>query len=1123
MLHLHFANRYEDLRDLLLARLAGQRDDVFAADQVITPSAAIRRDVALAVADREGVCANVEFMFLARWLWVQVARVVKDVAAESPFDPAALAWRVYGAFGDAEFVAAQPRLAAYLQAAGADDVMRYELAVKTAGLLEQYVTYRTDWLAQWQGQRHIALPAADDAARADERWQAALWQRIAKELDLGAEHPIELLVNELKRGGAERARQAGLPSAVHVFALSAVPPLHIQALQALGRWIDVHLYVVNPCAEYWFEVIAPKRLSHLAARGRDQGQEVGNRLLAAWGRQTQSHIDLLVDAAGEGMEDDARFERNLAGTLLARIQNAILELREVEPGSIALAPADRSIEVHLCHSLTRELEVLHDHLLGLFAAGDGLRPCDVLVVTPDLEAAAPMIEAVFGTSPPERRIPFTITGRSRTTINAPVRELLTLMALVASRCPATAVYALLQQPLIARRYGLDDDALQQVHGWMLDAGIHWGLDSEQVQSLDLPGAGRHSVADGLDRLFLGYALPGGIAEPLGDMLASGDAEGSSAVALGAFWRYVAALQDLRDQFARPKKPTEWAAALHAAIDTFMDPADEDLDDLSELHGAIAELAQAMERGGLDQPVAAGVVRQALESVLDDPARGGVPGGSLTFASMSSLRSLPYPVVCAIGLNDGAFPTTDRPAEFDLMALQPRRGDRQRRADQRNLFLDLLLAARRSLYLSYTGRSVLDNTSLPPSVLVDELLDVLVPAIAEDLNAPESLKKARERLLVAHPLQPFSPAAFNIASDPRLRSFDSELAQALRGSLAAPVPLDSVTIPKPGEEERDIEIDPDDENAVIEPARRFFTVPLAAPGDEWRDVSLEQLIQFFRNPSRYLLGQRMRISLPRTEDELEDDEPFFLNIPSRSALANRLLPILLAEQDHDSESVRRLAAAGTELPDGALGAVVLDRELDAIQRFAAAVRQATAAPLLPPHQATIALDIDGETWRVRAGFADLRSHGLVRWRYDQARATDLLQAWITHLVLCADPPPGAEPTTQWLFLDEPRRFQPRPDAREQLTELVRLYRRGLCYPLPFFPKSAWKYLTGGRSVSKANAQGAWQVIKRNPFAEGADPAYQLAFRGVIDPLADTDFYDLAEKIFGPMLQEKGAAP
>jgi exodeoxyribonuclease V gamma subunit len=285
--------------------------------------------------------------------------------------------------------------------------------------------------------------------------------------------------------------------------------------------------------------------------------------------------------------------------------------------------------------------------------------------------------------------------------------------------------------------------------------------------------------------------------------------------------------------------------------------------------------------------------------------------------------------------------------------------------------------------------------------------------------------------------------------------------------------------------------------------------------------VEQLIAFFRNPSRYLLRERMGISLPRAEDGLADDEPFLPDVPSRTALADRLLPVLLAGQQHDGDAIHRLAAAGTELPDGALGAVVLQRELETLRQFANEVRQATAAPVLPPHQAAIELEIDGETWRVQAGFADLRAQGLVRWRYDQARATDLLQAWITHLVLCADPPPGVEPTTQWLSLEEPRRFAPRPDAREQLAALVRLYRRGLCEPLPFFPKSAWKYMSEGRSIPKA--EGAWRVSKNTPFAEGADPAYQLAFRGVADPLADTDFYDLAGKIFKPMLGEEGAAP
>lgn len=158
MLYVHYANRYESLARRLLDELGGTRENVFVSDQVVVPSAAVQRHLTLAMADAHGICANVEFVYLARWLWQQVARVVEGVAAESPFDPAALAWRVYAAFGDAAFVAAHPRLSAYLNSTGTDDVMRYELAVQTAALLEQYVTYRSDWLAKWQGAPTPTLP-----------------------------------------------------------------------------------------------------------------------------------------------------------------------------------------------------------------------------------------------------------------------------------------------------------------------------------------------------------------------------------------------------------------------------------------------------------------------------------------------------------------------------------------------------------------------------------------------------------------------------------------------------------------------------------------------------------------------------------------------------------------------------------------------------------------------------------------------------------------------------------------------------------------------------------------------------------------------------------------------------
>ncbi|MGE4242848.1 exodeoxyribonuclease V subunit gamma [Ramlibacter sp.] len=1074
MLHLHFSNRYESLAEQLFARLAGPRANVFEPDAVLVPSAAIRRALTLGIADREGVCANIDFLFLARWLWTQVARVVPGVQAESPFDPEALAWRVYDILRDPAFVSAHPRLAAYL--AEADEVMRFDLATRAAGLLEQYVTYRTDWLETWQAGALAGIDSPDEA------WQAALWHRIAAELGLGTTHPIAAMAQRLAEGGEALARDAGLPGCVHVFAPSAMPPLHLHALQVLGRCMDVHLYVQSPCREFWHDIVDERRLSRLEAQGRADAHEVGHRLLAAWGGQSQSHLALLADA-GAGANEDERYVQSGSDSLLARLQDGILDLREFEPASVVLADDDRSVQIHAAHSLTRELEVLHDCLLGRFAADASLRPSDVLVVTPDLERAAPLVEAVFGTASGPRHIPFAITGRARSEVDAPVRAFLELLSIASSRCTATQVHGLLQQPVVARRFGLDAEALQRIHGWIAGAGIHWALDAEHVDGFALPRHASHTFEDGLDRLFLGYALPTEVDVPFdGTLLPQGDAEGSSALALGAFRQFVDRLRALRDGLSQPRGAVAWGAFLHEAADDFLEPDDDELEDHVELHAAFDAVAQAMVRGGVDGAVGATVVRAALKSALDVAAMGGVPTGRVTFTSMTSLRNLPFRIVCALGMNDGAFPTPDRPPEFDLMAHRPRLGDRQRRIDQRTLFLDLLLAARDCFYLSYTGRSIRDNAPLPPSVMVSELLDVLLPAMAGDA------REARARLVTAHPLQPFRPAP---------RAVEAQVQVQVQ--------------PAPEIEEGE------GEEEVFEPSLAFFAAPLAPPGPEWREVSLDTLIRFFRNPSRYLLKERLGVELPREEDTLDDDEPFLPTVPARSALAQRLLPLLLAGAQADA--VRPLARAGTELPVGALGDADRESEVTSLAEFAREVREACGGPAMAPVNSTIAIEVDGEAWRVHASWPDLRPTGLVRWRYDKEHARDVLQSWLRHLALCASGLEGVAPCTLWIGLGGRREFAPRSAAyaTQALAELLRLYRDGLVAPLPFFPKASWAYVSNDGSASKARQ--AW--IGSPQFGgESRDVAYRLAFRGVQDPL-DAAFERVADAVFAPIFAE--AAP
>ena len=90
MLHLSFSNRFEILLDSLLDQLGAEQPGPFGQRQVVGPSSALRRKLELAVADREGVSANLRCDYLAQWLWQQIGRVV-PVPQSSPFAVAVLA------------------------------------------------------------------------------------------------------------------------------------------------------------------------------------------------------------------------------------------------------------------------------------------------------------------------------------------------------------------------------------------------------------------------------------------------------------------------------------------------------------------------------------------------------------------------------------------------------------------------------------------------------------------------------------------------------------------------------------------------------------------------------------------------------------------------------------------------------------------------------------------------------------------------------------------------------------------------------------------------------------------------------------------------------------------------
>ncbi|BBP95741.1 RecBCD enzyme subunit RecC [Burkholderia sp. SFA1] len=1132
MLELFYSNRHETLAAALFEDLdafAMREGDPFAREAVIVPSAALRRRLELDMAGRFGICANVDFCYLAQWLWAQIGRVL-PVPAHSPFAPDRLAWRCYRLFEDPSF-GDSARLSTYLHAA--DDSMRYELVRRIATVFDHYLTYRPEWLGQWQAGGSILagasgsgaesdtrgprLAGANEIQREDERWQAALWRALLADLAVDANGhekdptpPAYRFLADAPNLDLDAAMRAQWPRRISVFALPTMPPLHIALLRELSRWIDVRVYASNPCREFWFDIVSEARVEQLELKGEADYQEVGHPLLAEWGRQTQAQLHMLHELTERAASSERQhFEGNPAPTWLARVQNGILALDEENAGPQPEAITANGIEVHVCHSLSRQLEVLHDRLLDWFDDIEGLEPSDVLVAFPDLAVAGPLIDGIFGTAPAgasneRRRIPYRITGLPPSQANPVARALIDWLALTERSVGAPELVEWLRVDAIAARYGIDASALETAQAWLAAAGARRGLRPDEVTAADVPAA-RHTFADALTRLYLGYALPEGGA-PVAEWLPIEGANGSDAELLGRLTRFVDDIDAFAERIASPRTARAWGDLLLDALERFFDAGVAFTDVLSDVRGAIDALVVAMDEGAGATEVSAAVIRTALTDTLDDPARGGVPWGGVTFSSLTSLRGLPYRVVCLLGMDDGMLPSLTRADEFDLMARFSRLGDRQRRDDERNLFLDLMLAARDRFMIAYTGRSIRDNAVLPPAALIDELLDYLAKSVAGKHAAPEALEAARASFVFEHPLQPYAPDYFN--EEGRLFTYEPERAELARAL----------------------------ESGKTQPVAPFFSAPLPRE-DDVQTVAFDDFVRFWRHPARALLRDRLGIALFDAEAELDDTEPFELGFSGRDALAARVLPALLeAADDNDRtarERARRVARASPEMPGGATGGVWQARELHALGHLAERVRASTAAGIerLPfsldltprwphPHdQDDVALFgahddalVDLRPMTLVGTLNALTPQGQVIYRYDAPRARDYLSAWLAHLAYCAALPDGPRRTVWHGRGSQAADFELAPvaDPLAHLAALAALYRAGRRMPLRFFPKSAWLKVKEG----DAKAQGAWESERTR--AESDDPVLRIAFRGANLALDDA-FAAIARIVFEPLVQ------
>jgi exodeoxyribonuclease V gamma subunit len=439
----------ERLAELLREHRPG---DPFSGQRVVVPSLGMRHWLSRRLADESGICANIDFVFPADF----VHHSVSPSKSASGYESEAMTWRLLGLLEKTNLK--EP--ARYVEE-DSTQVKAFGLAKRLARLFDQYLLYRPEFFESW--------PTKTD--HLDAPWQQELWLEICD----GTQEPHPA---KARAAFLAALKPAGEGSII-LFGIGSLPPEYLKILQALATVQDVHLLVTQPTGEIWDDLLSVRDQwrQHEATGGRAPKSPNGHPLLVSLGRAGQEFHRQLLALSGGGDWDETFFRDSTGGTLLTELQTDLSRV-DLPPREGRKAPVDDSLQVHSCHSPLREVEVLHDQLLHLFQERADLAPHEVVVMTPDIEAYAPLIRAVFDNPEGDHlKIPYTIADRHPRASSAEVNAFLSLLEMGDTRLPVNEVLTRLETPAVRRRFGIGEEELELLYPRCQDANVNWGYDA----------------------------------------------------------------------------------------------------------------------------------------------------------------------------------------------------------------------------------------------------------------------------------------------------------------------------------------------------------------------------------------------------------------------------------------------------------------------------------------------------------------------------------------------------------------------------------------------------------------------------------------------------------------------
>jgi len=1111
--------RIESAAAKLVERIAVRKRDPFEKELIICSGKTMEQYLIKTAVDLKKTAPLFNFLF-PRNAVNHILSKVPETETVTRLDKNIMGWEIYKLMPELErdprYLPFQKYLSSTSEAN--KEFRRYKLAFVVAGIFDSYLMYRGDWLEHWQDGNDSVDPqtlSLYDNIDIHLKWQADLWRKLTKERKpaINYSRHSELLKKHLTSIKKE------LPKRISVFGLSSLPPDLLQFLRILSSVVHLDFYHITPCIEFFAD----------CSKSRAE-REFRNYLLASWGTQGKDFQNLLLEndmLQGVDLDPAPHSYDDSSLTLLQAIQHDIIMDRgfssaeEIDLDFNVLNSQttlfsreqvikDSSFTVISTYSKFREVQVLKNHITALLHDDKmNVNIDDIAVMTPDIESYAPYIKAVFGTAfnhdlnfENKDFIPFSIADCS-TTFDSPEAEaFLKIMTLPDGRMTSEDVFEIISSAPLMSKLQLSHEDLEQIRIFLEESHIAWGMNKEhRSKIIGTEYSGNNTWKFGFDRMLAGYAF--------GDDNLTEDGvlplffQHSNGLIAGKLIKTVHLLYDFMTLTEKKLTPNVWFSVLSDILTNLFEVKDTLNEETVSIHEALNAFRTDCVKAEINSPMPIQIVRDSLTNFLANSSSASKSffRGSLTFCRLLPMRNIPFKAICILGMNDGEYPRISGSCGFDLTDLIPRKGDRSVSNEDRFIFLEILLACRQHLYLSFVGKNKKDNEKLSPSIILDELLDYIS-------NATQ-IKK--HELITEHPLHSFDRRYFIQRKDAfkskykRLFSYsqqDCNSMEKVRNFLQVK------NLPNCSNEKRG-------------------TIQLPIPDERDLIFSFDDFVSFFLCPSAFFLNWRLNIlSTERETLPLPVTEPL---------VGNKLIDYNIAKlliEKSDPNIVEKIKAEGI-LPYNNWGEEIISNSLAIASNLREKINNyGEKITFKKQFSFKVRIPETKHTLIFQGLFKNLYDAQIQLFhRPASVKFKDLLNAYLFHCLASAMKINSSK--TLVIAPDEDYCFSATKyeDALSYLTQGAIIFYQGLMKPLPLFLHSSSKYAeeflkTQTKTKALAAAGKHWDNATANIYAyDLKDKANHICFGSKFPPLSEQgkltklthEFVEFAELIYMPVIK------